>query len=301
MVVEIILGIAPVFATYYLTALGHGLFEKSGVLNLAIDGLFIVAATVAFAVSVYTLNPWAGLFAAIVVDALFGVFLAYVTTKFPVSHGAVGLSLMFLGYGLGILIGTPANFYARAQRLKTTQYVFAQTTLSETLMYVIPIVLGILVLLLLNKTKLGAAIRASGENPHAAAALGVDVLRTRLIAGALGYALIGAGGALFVLAWRSGWDPKIYLLGHGWIAFAISLSAGRHPLVTILNAGIFSGLVKYQYNIQTMLRMSTEIAKMLPFIAAIAAMVIFNITPLRRILAPPASLGKIYYKEEKTV
>ncbi len=301
MVVDIILNIAPVFITYYLVALGHGFFEKSGVLNLAIDGLFILAASVTFAVSVYTLNPWLGLLAAVIVDSLFGVFLAYVTTKFPVSHGAVGLSLMFLGYGLGLVVGTPANFYASAREINPADYTLKITTDIEIAMYVIPLLIGLLLLHILNYTKLGVAIRASGENPHAAASLGVDVLRTRLIAGAIGYALIGAGGAFFTLAWRSGWDPKLYLLGYGWIAFAISLSAGRHPLLTALNAWIFAGLVRYQFTIQVVAGLGTEAGKMLPFIAAIAAMVIFNITPLRKILATPASLGKIYYKEEKTV
>ncbi len=298
---EMLLEIAPVFITYYLVAIGHGFFEKSGVLNLAIDGLFIVAASVAFAGAVYTLNPWVGLTLAIIVDALFGVFLAYVTTKFPVSHGAVGLSLMFLGYGLGLIVGIPANFYANSRSIKSTDYTFGITGEIEVLMYIIPLIIGGILLFILNYTKLGASIRAAGENPHAAAALGVDVLRIRLLAGAIGYALIGAGGAFFTLAWRSGWDPKIYLLGHGWLAFAISLSAGRHPLLTAVNAGIFAGLVKYQFLIQTTLGIGTEVAKMLPFIAAIVAMVVFNVTPLRRILAPPASLGKVYYKEEKTV
>ena len=299
--IDMILEIAPVFITYYLVALGHGFFEKSGVLNLAIDGLFIVAASVAFVGAVYTLNPWVGVLSAAVITALFGVFLAYVTTKFPVSHGAVGLSLMFLGYGIGLIFGIPANFYANSQRIKSADYTFRITPDVEVMMFIIPIIIGFLLLYILNYTKLGASIRAAGENPHAAAALGVDVLRTRLIAGAIGYALIGVGGAFFTLAWRSGWDPKIYLLGYGWLAFAISLSAGRHPLVTAINAGIFATLVKYQYLIQTTTGISTEVAKMLPFIAAIIAMVIFNVTPLRRILAPPTSLGKIYYKEEKTV
>ena len=298
-VIEMILDTAPVFIFFYLTALGHGFFEKSGVLNLAIDGLFILSAAIAFAVAVYSGNPWLGVSIASLIAALFGVFLAYVTTKLPISHGAVGLSLMFLGYGLALTIGDPAYAYVSVHGIRG--YNIIPTGFMPILMYVIPLAIGCILLYVLNYTKLGAAIRAAGENPHAAAALGVDVLRIRLVAGLIGYALIGAGGAFFVLSYVGSWNPKLYFLGYGWIAFAISLSAGRHPLLTAVNAGVFAGLIKYQFTILALYGLPTDVAKMLPFIAAILAMVIFNVTPLRRKLAPPASLGKIYFKEEKTV
>lgn len=301
MVLEVVLGIAPVFVTYYLVAVGHGFFEKSGVLNLAVDGLFVLAATVAFAVSVYTGSPWLGLVVAGVADMLFGVFIAYIVTKLPLSHGALGLSLMFLGYGLSLLVGIPANNYAYAKALRPANYTIPITWVTESTLYVVSLLIGITLYYVLERTKLGAAIKAVGEDPHIAEALGVDITRTRIIAGLIGYMLIGVGGALFTLMWRMGWDPKIYLLGHGWIAFAISLSAGRHPILTMLIAGLFSGLVKYQYSIQTTLRLSTEIAKMLPFIAAIVAMTLFYITPLKKKLASSRSLGKPYYREERTV
>ncbi|WFO76060.1 ABC transporter permease [Desulfurococcaceae archaeon MEX13E-LK6-19] len=298
-IAEILLDTAPVFIMFYLTALGHGFFEKSGVLNLAIDGLFILSAATAFAAAVYSGNPWIGVATAAVVAALFGAFLAYITTKLPISHGAAGLSLMFLGYGLALTIGDPAYSYVSVHGIRG--YNITPVGIVPVLMYVIPIAIGVLLLYVLNYTKLGAAIRAAGENPHAAAALGVDVLGVRIIAGLIGYALIGAGGAFFVLSYVGSWNPKLYYLGYGWIAFAISLSAGRHPLLTALNAGIFAGLINYQFTILALYGLPTDVAKMLPFIAAILAMVIFNVTPLRRKLAPPASLGKIYFKEEKTV
>ncbi len=298
-IVEIFLNTAPAFIMFYLTALGHGFFEKSGVLNLAIDGLFILSAGTAFAAAVYSGNPGVGVLTATVIAALFGAFLAYITTKLPISHGAAGLSLMFLGYGLALTIGDPAYAYVSVHGIRG--YNITPVGIIPILMYVVPLAIGAVLLYILNYTKLGAAIRAAGENPHAAAALGVDVLRVRIIAGLIGYALIGAGGAFFVLSYVGSWNPKLYLLGYGWIAFAISLSAGRHPLLTAFTAWIFAALINYQFTILALYGLPTDVAKMLPFIAAILAMVIFNVTPLRRKLAPPASLGKIYFKEEKTV
>ncbi len=296
-----LLSVAPVFATYYLAALGNGFFEKSGVLNLAIDGVFVLTATVAFAFAVYTGNPLVGAVIASLVGAFFGAFIAYLATRLPVSHGALGLSLMFLGYGLSLLIGIPALNYVFAENINVSAYTIPLEPPVEAGLIAVCLALGTALLLVLTKTKLGAAVRAAGEDPYAASALGVDVLRVRIIAGIIGYALIGLGSAIFTLAWRGGWDPKIYLLGHGWIAFAISLSGGRHPLFMVIMALAFSWLVRYQYVVQTTLKLTTEVANMLPYIAAITAMAVFHATPLKQKLAPPASLGKPFYKEERTV
>lgn len=299
--IEEIVSVLPVFITYYLVALGHGFFEKSGVLNLAIDGLFVLGATVAFAAAAYSLNPWAGLFTSSIVCSLFGAFIAYTATKLPISHGALGLSLMFLGYGLSLVVGIPANNYVYATALKPSVYTIPVVMHILIVLFIASILIGILLHYILEKTKLGAMIRASGEDPHTAEALGVDVLKTRIIAGAIGYALIGLGSAFFTLTWRTGWDPKIYLLGHGWIAFAISLAAGRHPILTMLTTSLFAGLIRYQYVVQTTLGLSTEITKMLPFMVAITSMTVFYVTSLKRKLASPKSLGKPYYREERTV
>lgn len=242
-----------------------------------------------------------GLFTSIIVSSLFGVFIAYIATKLPISHGALGLSLMFLGYGLSLAIGIPANNYAYAVALTPSIYTIPVVMNNLMILLIVSLLLGVLLHYILEKTKLGVMIRAYGKDPYAAETLGVDVLKTRVIAGAIGYALIGLGSALFTLIWRIGWDPKIYLLGHGWISYAISLAAGRHSILTMFAASLFADLVRYQYIIQASLGLSTEITKMIPFIVAIISMTIFYVTPLKTKLASPKSLGKPYYREERTV
>ncbi len=293
-VLALILGAGPAFATYYLTALGHGLFEKSGVLNLAIDGVFTLGVAVAYAAAVLGYNPNVGSLVAIIVAALFGLLIAFLSTKLPISHGAIGLSIMFVGYGMASLVGVPI----RSQTPVMVTYPMSASFYAGLL--VISVLIGIAVHLMLTKTKLGAAIRAAGENPHAASALGVNVLKVRLIAGGIGYALIGLGSALYVLAYTQSWAEGVGM-GHGWIAFAVSLSAGRHPIATIIAAAIFAGLLNYRYVLQGYFGISPHITNMIPYIAALAAMVIFMVTPLHRKLAPPRALGKIYFKEERTV
>lgn len=300
-VISYILTVAPAFMAYYLTSLGQGFFEKSGVLNLAIDGVFVLGIAVGYAAGVYSGNPWVGLLAAMAAAVLFGMMLAYVTTKFPISHGAAGLSIMFLGYGLAGLIGVTAR--STYNRLVASgiypQYTLPTSPTARILMFVIPVLVGILFYLIETRTKLGAAIRAVGENPHAATALGVDVIKIRLIAALIGYSLIGAGSMGF-LTWIATWSEGAGV-NHGWIAYAISLAAGRHPILTIGTAGAFAALATYMFALQAAYNLSPEIAKMIPFIVAIGAMVAFMATPLRKKLAPPLSLGKRFFKEERTV
>ena len=300
-IIALLAGMSSVFLAYYLAALGHAIVEKSGVLNLAIDGIFVLSIAIAYAEAVYTRNNLvASILLAVIVAALFGMLLAFLVTKFPISHGAAGLSMMFLGYGLASLVGLPARSLQGSIKGLEIGYTIDIHNPVWVAVYIVIILIGLGALFLINKTKIGAAIRAAGEDPAAAEALGVNVLMVRLFAGALGFALIGLGGAIFELAYVQVWSEGTGM-GHGWLAFAISLSAGRHPLLLILSSSVFAGLVKYMTTIQAMYNIPTDLAKMLPFVAAILAMVIFMATPLRRRLAPPKSLGKIYFREERTV
>ena len=297
--VTFIIGLTPLFLAYYLAALGHGIVEKSGVLDLAIDGAFVLSVGVAYAEAVYTKNNiWLSFLVAGIASMIFGGVLAWLVTKLPVSHGAAGLSLMFLGYGLAPLIGVPARQLQGRTGLQIG-VVAINGVLASTYLGII-FVLGILEWLIMNKTKIGAAIRAAGEDPAAAESLGVNVLWVRLISGLVGFFLIGLGGAAFVLIYSPTWSQG-FGVGHGWIAFAISLSAGRNALLTWVSASIFAGLITYMPAIQAAYNMPPDVAKMLPFVFAILAMVIFMLTPLKRKLPPPKSLGKIYFREERTV
>lgn len=299
-VLSLLAGMSSLFLAYYLAALGHAIVEKSGVLNLAIDGVFVLSVSTAFATAVYTHNNiGAALIVPMIIALIFGGLMAFLVTKFPISHGATGLSLMFLGYGLASLIGLPARNLQGRTGIEIG-YTLDITNPMWIGVYVITILLGIAFLYIINKTKLGASIRAAGEDPAAAEALGVNVLSVRLIAGIIGFALIGLGGAIFEISYTQVWSEG-QGLGHGWLAFAISLSAGRHPLLILISAGVFAGLVKYMTAIQAAYSLPPDLAKMLPFVAAILAMVIFMATPLKRRLAPPKSLGKIYFREERTV
>ncbi|ADV64683.1 ABC transporter permease subunit [Desulfurococcus mucosus] len=297
------------FSTMYLAALGHSVMEKSGILNLAIDGAFFFSTGVSIylAVALYGLLTPLGLtypattVLAVLLTGLFtaviGVFMAWVLTSLPISHGALGLSLQFLGYGLGIMAGYPV----RQSVGSIEPYSLPRDPVVYGALLASSIITGVAVHFLMEKTPLGASIKACGENPHAASALGVNVLKTRLIAGALGFYILGVGASLYPLAWQRYWDIKSYTLGYGWFAFTIALAGGRNPIYLIPLSLVFGGLLEFNIRIMTMLKISADVAKLIPFLATLGVMAVYGATELRRIFAPPTSLGKPYYKEEKTV
>lgn len=295
MILNLVLDIVPVFVMFYIMSLGHSVFEKSGILNLAIDGVFFATVGAAVLGAAIFNSPLVGSILAFAMGAVLGLFMAFVLTYFPVSHGAVGLSLQFLGYGIGIVLG----FRVRVEA--GTIYQFAYDLFAMPYIVAFSLLLGVAIYVLVEKTKLGAAIRACGESPHAASALGVNVMLTRLIAGAIGFGLIGLGSSFFPLLWVRQWDPKSYTLGYGWLAFTVALAGGRHPLFLMPVAFLFSGLVALGPDIQVIYKIPADVIKLIPFVGALGLMLVYSITPLRKIFASPASLGKPYYKEEKTV
>ncbi len=293
--VNTLVELAPVFATFYLVALGHSLFEKAGLLDLAIDGVFFMGSSIAVRAAVASGSPVVGTVVTAIAVMFLGIALAFLMTSLPISHGAIGLSMMFLGYGIGIIVGYPA----RLEVGSIAMYAYSEG--ESMAIMAISIAIGVAVHIILKYTKLGASIRACGENPHAAASLGVNVLLTRLIAGAAGFAIMGAGSSFFTLAWQKFWDPKSYTLGYGWLAFTVALTSGRHPMILVPISLIFGGLTFYRVKIGVMYGVEKDVANLVPFIAALIAMLVCYATKLKNILAPPTSLGKVYYREERTV
>jgi len=294
---DILWSMVSAYVTLYFIAVGHSLFEKSGLLNLSIDGVFFMSTGIAVYAAYATGSPLAGSFASTLAAATVGALLACLMTSLPVFHAAVGLSMMFVGYGLGIMAGYPAKLAAGG----ILAFSYPATSGVNLALFAATIVVGALVHYLLKETRLGLLIVACGENPGVAVAMGVDVLKTRLVAAILGFALLGFGSSLFPLLWQRYWDIRSYTLGFGWLAFTVALVAGRHPLVLIPLSMVFGSLYHGCILLTTTLGIPIDLAKALPFIAAIVAVVVYGKTRIGRALLPPASLGKVFYREERAV
>jgi simple sugar transport system permease protein len=303
-ILNVIIAMSPIFVFLYLASLGNSLVEKSGILNLAIDGAYTLGVALVFTLLVFVNDPTLALLITSLLIGLLGVLIAFLTTKLPISHGAVGLSIQFVGYGLASFLAYPMSLKVRAERISLNTYL----TIPEVVLtfLTLSVVIGVLTYLLIYRTKLGAAIRAVGENPAGASALGINVLKIRIMATFLGYVLIGSASSLYLLLYTKNWQEGLGM-GYGWISFAISLSSGRHPLVGIATSIIFATLIRYAYVLQDVLvgygiSISTFIVIALPFIAAVfIPLVVTAIPQLRRRFAPPKHLGKIFFSEERSV
>jgi ABC-type uncharacterized transport system permease subunit len=303
-ILNVIIAMSPIFVFLYLASLGNSLVEKSGILNLAIDGAYTLGVALVFVLLVFVNDPTLALLITSLLIGLLGVLIAFLTTKLPISHGAVGLSIQFVGYGLASFLAYPMSLKVRAERISLNTYL----TIPEVVLtfLTLSVVIGVLTYLLIYRTKLGAAIRAVGENPAGASALGINVLKIRIVATFLGYVLIGSASSLYLLLYTKNWQEGLGM-GYGWISFAISLSSGRHPLVGIATSIIFATLIRYAYVLQDVLvgygiSISTFIVIALPYIAAVfIPLVVTAIPQLRRRFAPPKHLGKIFFSEERSV
>lgn len=296
--------LAPAYVVYTLTAMGSAVVERSGVLNLAIDGLFVLSSSLAYTYAVLLSTLLQGgppatwlsmLLTAVTVSLLYSLYMV-LSTVLPVSQGAIGLSFMFVGYGLGALVGNIGRILFGLHRVGVeylgTGYGGAASA------YLSVFLVAAASHLLLYRLKLGALIRAVGEDPRLASQVGVSVTRVRLISGLLGGALVGLGGALFTL-WRVGGWSQGQGLNHGWLAYAISIAGWRHPPLVALVSLFFSSAYVLLPHLQR-LGLPVEASTAAPYVTSIAIIVaVSSLRAKSRLLADPASLGRAFFREER--
>ncbi len=299
-----VLSITPIFTCLYLASLGNSIVEKSGILNLAIDGAYTLGTAMAFIAVASVRNPTLALIITSFLIGLLGILIAFLTTKLPISHGAVGLSTQFVGYGLASFLAYPVSIKVRNEGVPLNTYLPVTEVVLSYL--IISLLIGVITHVLMYRSRLGVAIRAVGENPAVASSLGTNVLGVRVIAAFMGYILIGVASSLYILLYTKNWQEGAGM-GYGWISFAISISAGRHPLVGMVTSLIFASLIRYAYVLQDILisygiNVSNYAVIAMPFIAAIIIPLTASVIPqMRRRFTPPKHLGKIFFSEERSV
>lgn len=295
--------LSPAYVVYTLVAVGNTVIEKSGVLNLAIDGLFVLSSSLAYTYAIQLSMLFPGTLAtalSIVLTAVTTAFLyslfTTLNTALPISQGAAGLSFMFVGYGLGAVVGNVGRVLFSLQRVRI-EYI-GSTHASIIATFLLTVLAVTAVYLLLYKFKLGALIRAVGEDPRLVSQVGVNVVYVRFLSGLLGGTLVGLGGALFTL-WRVGGWSQGQGLNHGWLAYAVSIAGWRYPPLISLVSVFFSAayvLLPYLQSIGLPVEASTSA----PYIASIAVMVTVSVLRRKsRESLDPRSLGRAFFREEQ--
>ncbi|MBS9715766.1 ABC transporter permease [Pseudohalocynthiibacter aestuariivivens] len=284
-----------------LAATGELVAEKSGVLNLGVEGMMITGAICGFAVAVETGSPFFGFIAAAIGGALLSLIFGVLTQILLANQVATGLALTLFGLGLSALLGQsyagikPPSTFKLDMPLISDIPVLGPILFNHDLMVYVSIGLVALVWAALKYSRIGLVVRAVGENHEAAHALGYKVVRIRLLAIMFGGACAGLGGAYLSLIRVPQWTEGM-TAGAGWIALAIVVFGSWKPWRVLLGAYLFGGVTGLQLNLQVAgADIPVEYLSMAPYLITIIVLVIMSADKSRAALSAPASLGKVFH------
>ncbi len=302
-------GTSLVYAT-----IGEIYTERSGILNLGLEGMMLMGAVTAFATAYYSGNVWLGLAVAALVGMLLAAIHAFLTVTMRANQVVSGLSITLFGTGMASFLGQRLgpetnNFFLgglvgpRFSIIKIPLLsdipllggLFNQDVLTYAFYILAP-----LAWFYLYKTRNGLNLRAVGESPQTADAMGIDVVRTRYLYTILGGMLVSLGGAHLSLAYTPGWTENL-TGGRGWIVIALVIFAMWNPARAILGAILFGGINAVQFRIQAAgTTVPAEFLNMLPYLFTVLVLVVMTWwETLSRRIGAPAALGKAYMREDK--
>ena len=284
-----------------LAAVGILIHEKSGVLNLGIEGLMLMGAVTGFGVTLSTGSLTLGFLAGIAVGLLLGCLFGFFVVGIQANQYAAGLALTLFGSGLSAFIGQPmqgASLPVRAQLgipgLKDLGFV-GEAFFSQHWLFYVALLLLFAVWFFLFKTRWGLILRAVGESPESAYALGYPVGKIRFFAVLFGSAMAGLAGAFLSLVYTPLWVEGM-VAGRGWIALALVTFATWRPARVLVGAYLFGGVTMLQFAVQGMgLAISSQLMSMTPYLATILVLVLISRNPTWIRLNVPASLGKPFH------
>ncbi|MGB6243207.1 MAG: ABC transporter permease [Castellaniella sp.] len=280
-----------------LAALGLLINEKSGVINLGSEGMMLVAAALGFAIAVQTGSTSLGFVGGALAGALMAGLFAWLVVWMGANQIACGLALSLFGVGLSASIGLPyvgATIQASTWSIPLLGDIpFVGTALFQHHPMVYgALALSVLLGFFLYRTRTGLVLRAVGESPESAHALGYPVRRIRLAALLFGGACCGLAGAFMSLVYTPMWVEDM-VAGRGWIALALTPFATWRPLRVLVGAYLFGGITILTFHLQALgVPIASQLLSMLPYLATILVLVLIsrNVDWIR--INMPASLGR---------
>jgi simple sugar transport system permease protein len=281
-----------------IAGLGLLINERAGVVNLGAEGMMLVAAIAGFATAVHTGNDWlafgAGAAAGALLAAAFGLLVIWLNT----NQYATGLALSLFGNGFSAFVGIGYVQEHLATRphfsipvLGDLPFVGPALFRQHPMVYLAVLLTGALTWFL-YRSRAGLVLRAVGESPESAHALGYPVRRIRLLAVMFGGALCGVAGAYLSVIYTPLWVEDM-VSGKGWIALALTTFATWRPARVLLGAYLFGGVTMLQFHLQAQgVAIPSQLLTMLPYLATIVVLVVISRNPSWIRANMPASLGK---------
>jgi ABC-type uncharacterized transport system permease subunit len=288
-------------ATPYLyAAIGETFGQRSGVLNLGVEGQMLLGAFAGFYMTFTTGSPWLGLLAAILVGALMGLAMGFITVTLHAEQGISGIGVYLFGLGMSDLlfqvtigsVETVKGFQPVQIPVLSDLPVVGEVFFQHNILVYLAFLLVPVSWFVLNKTTLGLKIRAVGENPEAADSLGVNVKGVRYFTCILGGTLSGVAGASLSIALLNVFQQNL-TSGQGFIAVALVYFGGWRPLGVMLGSLLFSMVNSLQLWVQVLnINIPSDIAVMMPYVLTILALVV----AVQRV-RPPTALTKQFERE----
>ncbi len=295
---SILLTIATAATPLLIAAIGELVVERSGVLNLGVEGMMVIGAVVGFAVSLQTGSPWLGVLAAIIASALFSLPFAFLTLTLVTNQVATGLALTLAGLGLSGLIGELYVGQAGVRLANIHIPVLSELPMVGKLLFgqdpifYISLILVAAVSWFLFKTRAGLTLRSVGDNHTSAHALGIPVVKVRYLAVMFGGACAGLAGAHLSLVYTPQWVENM-TAGRGWIALALVVFASWRPWRVVGGAYLFGAVTIGQLHAQALgLGIPSQLLSSLPYLATIIVLVLISGNRRLTMMNTPASLGR---------
>ena len=290
--------------TLLYAALGEILTERTGMLNLGVEGMMLVGAVSGFYVAYVTGNPLLGVVAALIGGAVLALLHAYITISLHANQIVSGLSLTIFGTGLSQYLGAPLvglplqhSLQPLAIPLLSSIPIVGPILFQQNYLVYATYILIPLAWYVLFRTRIGLHMRAVGENPATADAMGVNVVRVRYIFTVIGGALCGLGGVYLSLAYAPTWLDNM-TAGRGWIAIALVMFARWNPLLGMVGAYAFGLIDILALRMQALgTSVPSFFLAMLPYIMTILILAVFSGN--RRGASGPLSLGLDYDRESQ--
>lgn len=273
-------------------ALGELIDQRSGILNVGIEGVMLFGATLGFIAAQSTGSYWVGFLVGIGIGGLLGLLHGFFSITLGVDQVVSGMGIWILGFGLTTYIGNPYTGPLGMERIPT---LFGLSPF-----FYIGLILVAISWFVLAKTSLGLRIRSVGENPSVAEVSGINVTRTRYLCATIGGMLMGLAGAIYVLFYNPVWSYN-FLMGWGFIALALVFFSMWNPLILLGGSVLFGTLWQLSLNPQLVLPgiLARYTWRMVPFAITIVVLLLISTRwfRLRWGAAKPEALARPYVKE----
>ncbi|KDR93932.1 nucleoside ABC transporter membrane protein [Peptoclostridium litorale DSM 5388] len=289
--------------------LGEIVTEKSGNLNLGVEGMMLIGAVAGFKVGLITSSPLLAIIGAVIAGALSALIFAFLTVTLRANQVVSGLSLTILGTGISSFIGQSligtvvpqkvGEFFKAINLPLLSQIPFMGDVIFKQNVFVyMGYVCAIAIGVYMYRTRKGLNLRMVGENPAAADASGINVTLYKYVHILAGGALCALGGAYLSLVYVPAWQENV-TAGRGWIAVALVIFSMWNPYKAMASAYFFGGLDIIGFRIQKYnLPISQYVIDMLPYIATILVLVVVSAKKSKENMAPE-SLGVSYFREDR--